>query len=303
MAIRNNDVGGTDWSDGEILYAGDLNDTADEIIKRLQNTSTGHDHDGTDSKQIGDLTINSSICNFNTTTGHDHDGTSSRLIGDLTLSSGICRFNTSTGHDHDGTDSKQIGDLTINSSICNFNTSTGHDHDGTSSKKLGDLTVTSNICTFNTSTGHDHNGVNSKIVGIQQKTAEDSTEYSNVGTGYVLKKTFTITLTAPALLYFLHVWSYYKQSGANSGYHKIELTTSADVVIYSTEVNLTNTSYVLNSHKTKFDGLSVVNLDQAVYKIKYSIKGSSSTPTIYMKDIGFELYLFENIIENSTNIS
>lgn len=50
MAIRNDNIGGTDWSDGEVLDAGDLNDTNDEIITRLQDTSSGHDHDGVDSK-------------------------------------------------------------------------------------------------------------------------------------------------------------------------------------------------------------------------------------------------------------
>ena len=52
MSVRNVNVGGTDFTDGEVLYAADLNDTFDEVINRLQNISTGHDHDGTDSKAL-----------------------------------------------------------------------------------------------------------------------------------------------------------------------------------------------------------------------------------------------------------
>jgi len=32
MAIRNDNLGGTNWSDGEILYAADLNDTFDAVL-------------------------------------------------------------------------------------------------------------------------------------------------------------------------------------------------------------------------------------------------------------------------------
>jgi len=31
MTIRTTKLGGTDWSDGEVLYAADMNDTFDEI--------------------------------------------------------------------------------------------------------------------------------------------------------------------------------------------------------------------------------------------------------------------------------
>jgi hypothetical protein len=72
MTIRNTDLGGaTDWSDGQTLTAADLNDTFDEAVKRIQNTSTGHDHDGTDSKVVGRDKImevsTSATLNFNLT--------------------------------------------------------------------------------------------------------------------------------------------------------------------------------------------------------------------------------------------
>lgn len=35
MAIKNTDLGGTDWVDGEVLYSADLNDTFDEAAKAL----------------------------------------------------------------------------------------------------------------------------------------------------------------------------------------------------------------------------------------------------------------------------
>jgi hypothetical protein len=82
MAIRNAQIGGIDYGEDNLDNA-DMNDTNDEIISRLQNTTTGHDHDGTNSKQIGDLTISSSICNFNTSTGHDHDGVNSKIVTEM----------------------------------------------------------------------------------------------------------------------------------------------------------------------------------------------------------------------------
>jgi len=51
-----------------------------ECHDKLVDTSTGHDHDGTDSKQIADIDISSGVATFNTSTGHDHDGTDSKLI-------------------------------------------------------------------------------------------------------------------------------------------------------------------------------------------------------------------------------
>jgi len=35
MAIKNTLLGGTDWIDGEVLYAADLNDTFDEVANLL----------------------------------------------------------------------------------------------------------------------------------------------------------------------------------------------------------------------------------------------------------------------------
>lgn len=53
MAIKNGELGGTDWSTPQArVKPTDLNDTFDEAAKRIQNTSTGHDHDGTDSRLV-----------------------------------------------------------------------------------------------------------------------------------------------------------------------------------------------------------------------------------------------------------
>ena len=40
MAIRNDNLGGTDWSDGEKLYATDLNDTFDATVEKVDNIVT-----------------------------------------------------------------------------------------------------------------------------------------------------------------------------------------------------------------------------------------------------------------------
>ena len=36
MAIRNEILGGTDWSNGNILFAEDLNDTFNEIVRVVE---------------------------------------------------------------------------------------------------------------------------------------------------------------------------------------------------------------------------------------------------------------------------
>ena len=45
---------------------------------------------------------------FNTSSGHDHDGTDSKKIAASNVDGLADYFDASTGHDHDGTDSKQI---------------------------------------------------------------------------------------------------------------------------------------------------------------------------------------------------
>lgn len=37
MAIRNTNMGGTDWTDGELGYSTDVNDTFDEIARLVNN--------------------------------------------------------------------------------------------------------------------------------------------------------------------------------------------------------------------------------------------------------------------------
>lgn len=51
MAIRMVTLGGTDFTDEGVITA-DLNDTLDELQRIIENTSTGHIHNGTDSKTI-----------------------------------------------------------------------------------------------------------------------------------------------------------------------------------------------------------------------------------------------------------
>lgn len=51
--IRNTKIGGpSNWASGEVLTAVDQNETFDETIDRLQDLTTGHDHDDTDSRPI-----------------------------------------------------------------------------------------------------------------------------------------------------------------------------------------------------------------------------------------------------------
>ena len=40
MAIRNNKIGGNDWTGGEVLYSQDLNDTFDAVVNGLSNKAT-----------------------------------------------------------------------------------------------------------------------------------------------------------------------------------------------------------------------------------------------------------------------
>lgn len=63
--------------DGDTISDGWINGAYDSV----KDTTTGHDHDGTDSKQIKDMDSSGATVTFNTTTGHDHDGTSSKFVG------------------------------------------------------------------------------------------------------------------------------------------------------------------------------------------------------------------------------
>ena len=49
-------------------------------IKKLFNPTTGHDHDGTNSKKIAASNVDGLSDYFNKSTGHDHDGTNSKKI-------------------------------------------------------------------------------------------------------------------------------------------------------------------------------------------------------------------------------
>ena len=90
MTIRVVSLGGTDFTFGEKpLASADLNDTFNEVQRIIENTSTGHDHDGTDSKQIKDMDASGSTVTFDTSSGHDHDGTSAAHIqGDTLIATG-----------------------------------------------------------------------------------------------------------------------------------------------------------------------------------------------------------------------
>lgn len=53
IAIRTTAWGGTDFVYGEKpIASADVNDTFNEVQRAVENTSTGHDHDGTDSKMV-----------------------------------------------------------------------------------------------------------------------------------------------------------------------------------------------------------------------------------------------------------
>ena len=49
-------------------------------IKKLFNPTTGHDHNGTNSKKIAASNVDGLADYFNKTTGHDHDGTNSKKL-------------------------------------------------------------------------------------------------------------------------------------------------------------------------------------------------------------------------------
>ena len=54
---------------------------------------------------------------FNGTTGHDHDGTNSKKIAVANVDGLADYFNASTGHDHDGTDSKKIAVANVTNAV------------------------------------------------------------------------------------------------------------------------------------------------------------------------------------------
>jgi hypothetical protein len=58
MTVRTTGLGGTAFVDGETLYAADVNDTINASTTILNNTSTGHSHNGTDSKFIARMVLN-----------------------------------------------------------------------------------------------------------------------------------------------------------------------------------------------------------------------------------------------------
>jgi len=54
---------------------------------------------------------------FNASTGHDHDGTDSKKIAASNVDGLADYFNASTGHDHDGTDSKKIAVANVTNAV------------------------------------------------------------------------------------------------------------------------------------------------------------------------------------------
>ena len=57
---------------------------------------------------MGQTKLRDEQMGFNTSTGHDHDGTNSKKIAASNVDGLADYFDASTGHDHDGTDSKKI---------------------------------------------------------------------------------------------------------------------------------------------------------------------------------------------------
>lgn len=138
----------------------DLYYTESEVDARF-NTSTGHDHDGTDSKKITWTNIDGKPSTYTPAT-HDNAAHSAYYItassvnfanlnangsvgtGDLQVAIGNHNHDSvyaTIGHDHSGIyapashthDGRYYTTLEVDA---RFNTITGHDHDGTDSKKI-----------------------------------------------------------------------------------------------------------------------------------------------------------------------
>ena len=118
--------------DGDTMSDGWFNGCYDAV----KDTSTGHDHDGTDSKKVTtanlDVTALSPLNYVRVNSG----GTALEGIANP--------FNTSTGHDHDGTDSKSI--------IGQFlkyvgSVQTGNHTGDTSETEIGEVSIGANTVT------------------------------------------------------------------------------------------------------------------------------------------------------------
>jgi len=162
-------------------------------VNALFNTTSGHDHNGTNSKKISWTNIDSKPSTYTPSahksshaTGggdalspsdigaaaasHDHPGMYAPLghtHNDLyyTESEVDARFNTSTGHDHDGTDSKKIEWANINGKPSTYTPSahkTSHATGGTdalSPADIGAATAGHTHTGVYSPVGHDHSGV------------------------------------------------------------------------------------------------------------------------------------------------
>ena len=146
---------------------------------------------------------------FNPTTGHDHNGTNSKKIAASNVDGLADYFDASTGHDHDGTNSKKIAASNVDGLADYFDASTGHDHDGTNSKKLVVANVTNAVAdTGDTITGQLIVNPSTDVVPIIAKgkaaTANNlfESKLSDDSINFAVGKdsgTFTIKLgTAPA---------------------------------------------------------------------------------------------------------
>lgn len=134
------------------------------IDEDVLDTSSGHDHDGANSKTVdhsdlANVTSDQHHAKSHTWEGGDHTGT---------LNESTVTFDNSTGHDHDGSNSTAVdhadlGNVTSDQHHAKSHTWEGGDHTGT----LNESSVT-----FDNSTGHSHDGSDS--------TAVDHGDLSNV---------------------------------------------------------------------------------------------------------------------------
>jgi len=147
------------------LYTLDSGSNETQLLDdSILDTSTGHDHDGADSKTVdhsnlANVTANQHHNQSHSWEGGDHSGT---------LNESTVTFDNSTGHTHDGTDATvvdhaDLGNVTANQHHNQSHSWEGGDHSGT----LNESTVT-----FDNSTGHSHDGSDS--------TAVDHADLSNV---------------------------------------------------------------------------------------------------------------------------
>lgn len=163
----------------------EVRDDTDTKLNALVNTSTGHDHDGTDSKKVDYTNLNSIPSSF-TPASHGNEAHSSTFI----TSSGVTYENLSANGDI-GTGSTQVsqGDHSHDGSYYTeseidalFNTTTGHDHDGTDSKKV-EYSNLNNIPSSFTPASHGNEAHSSTFITASGVTYENLSANGDIGTG------------------------------------------------------------------------------------------------------------------------